>query len=227
MRKLILGLTLLVVATFGFTAATAASQARTVRYTGQVISADFKGDIKDFLQSIAAVSGLEFRVDPAINRTVTLHLKDIPWDLAFDTALKSAGLASEADGKIMRVSMADPVRGQNRILMGTTTIEGKLTAFQFQNPRTLLQVSAPDGDGKMQNWRIEWESADNLAETGVGPNMLKAGDQVIITGNAIRPDTMRLIIVRRPAGAGFSWGDTSVVSSAPSEGVMFVSFTPR
>ena len=225
MNKLILGLTF-TIATFSFTAATAVSQGRSVRYEGEVMSADFKGDIREFLQSIAKTSGLEVRLDPAINRTVTVHLKDIPWDLALDTALKSSGLASESDDKLLRIANADPSRGQNRLLMGTTTIEGKVTAFQFQNPRAVLQVNALDADGKLQNWRVEWESADDLTETGIRPNMLKPGDQVIITGSAVRPDTLRLISIKRP-GDGLSWGVISGFSYAPSDGLMFVSSSSR
>jgi len=84
-------------------------------------------------------------------------------------------------------------------------------------------VDAPDADGKMQNWHIEWQSADDLAQDGIRPNMLKAGDHVIVTGNLIRTNTMRLVILRRPVG-GFTWGDINALSfSQPLGGTMFVS----
>jgi len=197
-------------------------QGRSVRYTGQVVSIDFEGDIRDFLQRIAPISGFDIRVAPGINRAVTVHLKDIPWDLALEVVLKNSGLSGEIDGSVLHIATADPLRGENRLQVGTMTIEGKISAFQLQNPRTLLQVDAPDGDGKVQNWRIEWESADNLAEIGIRPNMIKVGDQVIVTGNPTGPGTLRLVILRRPSD-GLSWGDINSFSSEPSSATMFVS----
>jgi len=223
MHKFILGLTFSIAA-LGFSN-TAASQGRPVRYAGQLVSIDFNGDIREFLQTIGSISGLEMQA-PSISRVVTVHLKDIPWDLALDVVLRNSGLNSELDGKVLRIAAANPILGQNRLLAGTITIEGKVMDFQLQNPRTLIHVNAPDADGAIQSWRIEWESANDLTETGVRPNTLKVGDQVIITGNATRSNTLRLIVIKRPAD-GFSWGDANVFSSAPSNGVMFVSSSSR
>ena len=198
-------------------------QGRPVYYTGQVVSIDFNGDIRDFLEKIASISGFEIRMASEINRVVTLHIQDVPWDLALDTVLKNSGLSREGEGKSLRIAGADPLRGENRLQVGTITIEGKITAFQLQNPRTLLEVDAPDADGKLQNWHIEWESGDDLARDGIRPNMLKAGDHVIVTGNLIRTNTLRVVILRRPLG-GFSWGDINTfLFSQPLSGTMFVS----
>jgi len=75
-------------------------------YTGASMSIDLKGDIKDFFQSIAAISGLQFDVEPAINPVVAVHLKNIPWDLALDVVLRTSGLGSEPDGKVIRITRA-------------------------------------------------------------------------------------------------------------------------
>ena len=58
------------------------------------------------------------------------------------------------------------------------TIEGKITRFDLQNPRTLLEMSAPNADGAMQTWSIEWQGADYLKEIGVKPDTFKVGDQI-------------------------------------------------
>ena len=159
---------------------------------------------------------------PAINRVVAVHLKDVPWDLALDVVLKTAGLGSELDGKALRITAANPALGQDRVLMGTTTIEGTVTEFKLQTPGTLLQVNAPNADGTMQTWPIEWESADYLAELGIRPNTLQPGDHIIVTGAITRTNTIRLIGVMRPSD-GFFWGYLGLVHSAPSDGLMFVS----
>jgi hypothetical protein len=204
-------------------AAPAGAQTRR-EYTGALMSFDLKGDAGDFFKAIAAIGGLELDATAPINRTLTVHLKDVPWDLALDAVLRTLGLASQRDGKVLRIAAANPLLGQERVLMGTMTIEGKITQFDLQNPRTLLQVNAPNADGTMQTWQVEWESATYLNEIGIRPNTLKSGDQVIITGSITPTNTIRLISVQRPSD-GFSWGYLGAIRAAPSEGVMFVSST--
>jgi len=53
-------------------------------YTGQIMSIDLQGSLREFLQSIASISGLDVIMDPSIDRNITVHLKDVPWDLALD-----------------------------------------------------------------------------------------------------------------------------------------------
>jgi len=56
--------------------------------------------------------------------------------------------------------------------------------------------------------------------------MLKIGDQIVVTANLTRSDTIGLIILKRLSD-DFSRADSNAVSSAPCDGVMFVSSTAR
>jgi hypothetical protein len=198
----------------------------TNQYNGDTLSIDFKGDIKDFFQRVASVSSLQLDVDPSISRNVTLHLKDVPWDLAVDVVLANSGLSGESNGKSLRVTASNPLLGQNRLLLGTVTIEGKVAEFNLENPRTVIQINAPNTDGAMQNWPVEWLSANDMREMGVKPDTFRVGDQVFVTGNLTRRNSIDAVIIRRLSD-GFSWGGSNAVSSAPSDGVMFVSSTER
>jgi hypothetical protein len=125
---------------------------------------------------------------------------------------------------VLRIAPVDPARGQDRVLMGTVTVAGRITAFNLQNPRSVLQINAPNGDGAMQIWPVEWESADYLKELGMTPDTFRTGDQVIVTGSFTRTNSIRLISIRRPADGrpSFSWGYASAVRVAAFDGVMFV-----
>jgi hypothetical protein len=195
-------------------------------YTGDLMSFDGKGDVRDFFRSIAQISGVEINVDASIKSTLAVHLKNIPWDFALDVVLRTAGLGAERDGNVVRVATANPSLGQDRTLMGTVTITGTVVGVNFQNPRTQLQVSAPNADGQMQIWSVDWESAAYLDDIGIKPNMLRAGDKVIITGNITRTNTIALISVQRPSQqdnqAAFSWGYLGPIRAALSSGEMFV-----
>jgi hypothetical protein len=89
-------------------------------------------------------------------------------------------------------------------------IEGDLVQFLYRNPHSFVHVMAPDKDGKMQRWAVEWGGGGQLGRQGVTRQTLKAGDHVIITGNPGRnPEDHRLRMVKidRPAD-GWTWGGT-------------------
>ena len=90
----------------------------------------------------------------------------------------------------------------------TVKIDGKLVQFQFRNPHSFVQIDAPDAKGVMQRWGVEWGGASQLGGQGVDRYTLKAGDQVIITGNPGRnPDEHRIRMVGlKRLSDGLSWG---------------------
>jgi hypothetical protein len=90
----------------------------------------------------------------------------------------------------------------------TIKIEGDLVQFMFRNPHAFVHVMAPDENGVMQRWGVEWGGAGQLAGQGVTRESLKPGDHVIITGNPGRnPEDHRLRMrsLLRPSD-GFGWG---------------------
>jgi hypothetical protein len=86
------------------------------------------------------------------------------------------------------------------------TIEGDLIAFLFRNPHAFVHVSAPDGDGEMQRWAVEWGGAAALRGQ-VTRDTLKPGEHVVVTGNPGRNPAdhrLRLRRISRPAD-GWEW----------------------
>ena len=88
------------------------------------------------------------------------------------------------------------------------TIEGKLLQFMFRNPHSFVHVEAPDENGTMQRWAVEWGGAGQLSGQGVTNQTLRVGDVVTIKGNPGRDPAdhrLRMQYLRRPAD-GFEWG---------------------
>jgi hypothetical protein len=88
------------------------------------------------------------------------------------------------------------------------TIEGEIVQFLYRNPHSFVHVMAPDKDGKMQRWSIEWGAISQLNRQGVDRYTIKIGDRVQITGAPARnPDDHRLLMrqLLRPSD-GFKWG---------------------
>ena len=90
-------------------------------------------------------------------------------------------------------------------------LEGRLIQFQFRNPHSYVTVQAPDANGTMQRWSVEWAGTSQLGSQGIQQQTLKIGDEIVIVGRPSRvPGEYRLLMVnlKRPLD-GFSWGSRS------------------
>jgi hypothetical protein len=87
-------------------------------------------------------------------------------------------------------------------------IKGKLMQLNFRNPHSSVMVMAPDADGRMQRWGIEWGGASALQRQGLTRESFKVGDEVIVRGQPGRDagdHRMRMESILRPSD-GFGWG---------------------
>lgn len=87
-------------------------------------------------------------------------------------------------------------------------IKGKLMQMNFRNPHSSVMVLAPDKDGNMQRWGVEWGGASLLMRQGLTRDSFRPGDEVIIKGQPSREYTdyrMRMQSIVRPSD-GFGWG---------------------
>ncbi len=88
------------------------------------------------------------------------------------------------------------------------TLEGKLVQFAFRNPHSFVHVEAPDSNGAIQRWAVEWSGAGALSGQGVQRTTLRAGDNVIVTGRPSRTPgeyRVQMLTLSRPLD-GFEWG---------------------
>src|SRR4051812_9087314 len=61
--------------------------------------------LTEVLRAFAQIAGFNLVLDPRIPQgTVTVELKDVPWDQALSVILKTYGLAAEVDGRLWRVA---------------------------------------------------------------------------------------------------------------------------
>jgi type IV pilus assembly protein PilQ len=75
------------------------------RFTGFPVSLDFQGaDLRAVLRTFAEISGLNVVIDPTIQGSVDVALRDVPWDQALDIILRSNGLGYAIDGTIVRIA---------------------------------------------------------------------------------------------------------------------------
>jgi hypothetical protein len=87
-------------------------------------------------------------------------------------------------------------------------LEGKLVQFVYRNPHSFVHVQAPDSDGVMQRWSVEWAGTAQLDNQGIKRESLKVGDEVVIMGRPSRVTgeyRALMVSLKRPLD-GFTWG---------------------
>ena len=100
------------------------------QYTGHPVSLDFTGaDLRAVLRTFAEISGLNIVIDPAVQGSVDVSLRDVPWDQALDIILRANKLGYSVDGTIVRVApltvLADEEK-QRRALTEQQALAGEL-----------------------------------------------------------------------------------------------------
>ena len=89
-------------------------------------------------------------------------------------------------------------------------IEGQLVQFLLRNPHSWIHVLAPDENGEMVRWGVEWDGAGPLGSQGLTRDSLRPGDRIVISGNPglnlADRKIMRMRTILRPSD-GFGWGD--------------------
>ena len=154
------------------------------RFTGNPISLDFQGaDLRAVLRTFAEISGLNIVIDPAVNGTVDVALRDVPWDQALDIILRANKLGYVMDGTIVRVAPVTVLASEEsdrrklseeQALAGTLTVLTKTLSYaKAQDMVALLTRSALSVRGNVQvDPRTNTLIINDLAERLVTANDL-------------------------------------------------------
>jgi len=91
----------------------AADTGARARYTGTRVSFEFKDiDIHNLLRILAEVSKKNLVVADDVKGTVTIRLRNVPWDQALDLILRSKGLGKEEEGNIIRIAPLERLQAE-------------------------------------------------------------------------------------------------------------------
>ena len=131
------------------------------RYTGHPVSLDFQGaDLRAVLRTFAEISGLNIVIDPTIQGTVDVALRDVPWDQALDIILRANKLGYMVDGTIVRVAPLTVLaeeESQKQKLAEAQALSGELRVFtrslsyaRAEDLRALLTATVLSQRGSIQ-----------------------------------------------------------------------------
>ena len=84
-------------------------------YSGERISLELKdADLKDFFRLIGSISGLNIVLDPDVEGSLTLFLKEVPWDQALDVVLKNQGMGRHLSGNVLRIARLSTLEAEQQ-----------------------------------------------------------------------------------------------------------------
>lgn len=82
------------------------------------------------------------------------------------------------------------------------SLTGVVTEYKFVNPHGLIVMEIKNGDGVVEQWKIETNSPSILRRRGWAPDTLKAGETITVEGWPGRNDAhyARLRVAKRASG---------------------------
>jgi len=85
-------------------------------YSGERLSLNFQDiEVRSVLQLIADFTGINVVVSDSVGGSLTLRLKNVPWDQALDIILKTKGLAMRQTGNVMLVAPSEEIAAREKL----------------------------------------------------------------------------------------------------------------
>lgn len=102
-------------------------------YTGSKIDLDMMdAQVTDVLRLLAEVSNLNIIASDDVKGTISLRLKNVPWDQAFDIILKSKGLGMITEGNVVRVAPSAKIRQETEAALAAMKAQEKLEPLDIR-----------------------------------------------------------------------------------------------
>jgi type IV pilus assembly protein PilQ len=200
------------------------------RYTGHPVSLDFSGaDLRSVLRTFAEISGLNIVIDPTIQGTVDVSLRDVPWDQALDIILRANRLGYSVDGTIVRIAPLTVLaeeETQRRKLSDEQALAGELRVMT----RSLSYARAEDLKALVtattlsQRGSIQTDARTNTIIINDLPERLERVASLLTTLDVPQPQVeieARIVQTNRSFAnsLGVKWGTAGTVSPALGNGL--------
>lgn len=126
-------------------------------YSGEKLSLNFQNiEVRALLQVIADFTNFNVVTSDTVTGSVTLRLKDVPWDQALDIILQSKGLGVRKSGNVLWIAPKDEINAKEKI-----DLEAKAQVAALEPLRT-------------QSFQLNYAKADEIAK-GLSGNNARGG----------------------------------------------------
>ena len=144
-------------------------------YSGEKLSLNFQNiEVRSLLQVIADFTSFNVVTSDSVSGSVTLRLKDVPWDQALDIILQAKGLDKRKNGNVLWIAPKDEIAAREKqtleALASTESLESLRTqGFQMNYAKAAdiaaqLTASTASSGGAGGNARILSSRGSVMAE---------------------------------------------------------------
>ncbi len=195
------------------------------KYGGHPISMDFQDlDLRSVLRVFAEESGLNMVLDPAVQGTVNVQLRDVPWDQALDMILRANKLGYIVDGTIVRIAPLTVLaeeETQRRKLTEEQALAGQLQVLT----KTLSYAKAEDMQALLtksalsQRGTVQIDPRTNTLIITDLPDRLQTASELVGTLDRAQPQVeieARIVQVNKnyQRALGVQWGVQGAATAA-------------
>lgn len=159
-----------------------AKAGETKKYTGNKIALlSFQNaQIKSVLRSISEYSGYNIVSGPDVTGTVTIHMKDVPWDQALDTILEINSLGKKQFGDVITVLPIEKLKKAEQEQLKKDASQGKLKQISIE--AKIVEVSTNAARKLGINWGAGYQTTWNNRDIGVLFGSSESGNLTSLPG---------------------------------------------
>jgi type IV pilus assembly protein PilQ len=123
-------------------------------YQGEKLSLNFQNiEVRALLQVIADFTNFNVVTSDTVTGTVTLRLKDVPWDQALDIIMQSKGLGVRKSGNVLWIAPKDELAAKEQV-----DLEAKKKVTELEPLRT-------------QSYQLNYTKSESIARGRTGQSM--------------------------------------------------------
>jgi type IV pilus assembly protein PilQ len=194
------------------------------KYTGRRIDLDFKdADVHNILRLLADVGKVNIVTADDVAGSVTIKMKNVPWDQALDVVLQAKNLGMVRTGNLIRVAKADALEKEREMAIAKkkqelelAPIETRLIPVSYANAAELAakahELKSPRGTitiDERTNVLIVRDVAGNLDQIEALVHSLDTQTPEVLIEARIVEATSRYL-----RDVGIQWGGDATMSAA-------------
>jgi type IV pilus assembly protein PilQ len=127
-------------------------------FSGEKLSLNFQNiEVRALLQVIADFTNFNVVTSDTVTGTVTLRLKDVPWDQALDIIMQSKGLGVRKNGNVLWIAPKEELASKEQV-----ELESKKKVADLEPTRT-------------QSFQLNYTKAEEVAKGLTGQNLGSGG----------------------------------------------------
>ena len=164
---------------------------RTAKYAGEKLSLNFQNiDVRSVLQVISDFTNFNIITSDSVTGSLTLRLKDVPWDQALEIILQAKGLDMRKNGNVIWIAPKDELAAREK-----ADLEAKSQIGDLEPLRTeMFQINYHSAKNIFEGVLSKKDKENGVLSKRGSVIMDERSNKLIVTDVASRLDDVRRMI---------------------------------